>query len=113
METQKPLLKDEDGEEVDVQMYRSKIGSLNVSYNLQTYIMVCQLKLGLWYPKDSPFDLVAYTDSDYAEASLDRKSTTGGINLLLLLKVNAARHNLLLLLKVNASRHKLTTAGER
>ncbi|GKE95199.1 putative ribonuclease H-like domain-containing protein, partial [Tanacetum coccineum] len=36
-----------------------------------------QLKLGLWYPKDSPFDLVAYTDSDYAGASLDRKSTTG------------------------------------
>nr|GEU51754.1 hypothetical protein [Tanacetum cinerariifolium] len=24
--------------------------------------------LGLWYPKDSPFDLVAYSDSDYAEA---------------------------------------------
>ncbi|GJS27531.1 putative ribonuclease H-like domain-containing protein [Tanacetum coccineum] len=36
-----------------------------------------QPKLGLWYPKDSPFDLVAYTDSDYAGASLDRKSTTG------------------------------------
>ncbi|GJX28196.1 hypothetical protein Tco_0236275 [Tanacetum coccineum] len=37
-----------------------------------------QPKLGLWYPKDSSFDLVAYTDSDYAGASLDRKSTTGG-----------------------------------
>nr|GEU38373.1 retrovirus-related Pol polyprotein from transposon TNT 1-94 [Tanacetum cinerariifolium] len=36
-----------------------------------------QPKLGLWYPKDSPFDLMAYTDSDYAGASLDRKSTTG------------------------------------
>nr|GEX75626.1 hypothetical protein [Tanacetum cinerariifolium] len=36
-----------------------------------------QPKLGLWYPKDSPFDLVAYTDSDYTGASLDRKSTTG------------------------------------
>ncbi|GJT46292.1 hypothetical protein Tco_0955007 [Tanacetum coccineum] len=34
--------------------------------------------MGLWYPKDSPFDLEAYTDSDYAGASLDRKSTTGG-----------------------------------
>nr|GEX49732.1 hypothetical protein [Tanacetum cinerariifolium] len=34
--------------------------------------------LGLWYPKDSPFDLVAYSDSDYAGASLDRKSTMGG-----------------------------------
>ncbi|GJZ29492.1 hypothetical protein Tco_0574139 [Tanacetum coccineum] len=36
-----------------------------------------QPKLGLWYPKDSPFDLVAYTDSYYAGASLDKKSITG------------------------------------
>ncbi|GJS58152.1 hypothetical protein Tco_0652936 [Tanacetum coccineum] len=35
-----------------------------------------QPKLGRWYPKDSLFDLVAYTDSDCAGASLDRKSTT-------------------------------------
>ncbi|GJQ92032.1 putative ribonuclease H-like domain-containing protein [Tanacetum coccineum] len=41
-----------------------------------------QPKLGFWYPKDSPFDLVAYTDSDYAGASLDRKSTTGGCKFL-------------------------------
>nr|GEX23926.1 copia protein [Tanacetum cinerariifolium] len=34
--------------------------------------------LGLWYPKDSPLELIAYSDSDYACASLDRKSTTGG-----------------------------------
>nr|GEY02665.1 putative ribonuclease H-like domain-containing protein [Tanacetum cinerariifolium] len=33
--------------------------------------------LGLWYPKDSPLELIAYSDSDYAGASLDRKSTTG------------------------------------
>ncbi|GKG48740.1 hypothetical protein Tco_0512887, partial [Tanacetum coccineum] len=37
-----------------------------------------QPKLRLWYPKDSPFDLKAYSDSDYAGASLDKKSTTGG-----------------------------------
>ncbi|GKD76153.1 hypothetical protein Tco_1334435 [Tanacetum coccineum] len=41
-----------------------------------------QPKLGLWYPKDSPFDLEAYTNSDYAGASLDRKSTTGGCQFL-------------------------------
>nr|GEV35269.1 hypothetical protein [Tanacetum cinerariifolium] len=35
-------------------------------------------KLGLWYPKESPFDLVAYLDSDYGGASQDRKLTTGG-----------------------------------
>nr|GEV37723.1 hypothetical protein [Tanacetum cinerariifolium] len=36
-----------------------------------------QPKLGLWYPKDSPFDMVSYTDNDYVRASLNRKSTTG------------------------------------
>ncbi|GKA65958.1 putative ribonuclease H-like domain-containing protein, partial [Tanacetum coccineum] len=41
-----------------------------------------QPKLSLWYPKDSPFDLMAYTNSDYAGASLDRKSTTGGCQFL-------------------------------
>ncbi|GJX09194.1 putative reverse transcriptase domain-containing protein [Tanacetum coccineum] len=110
METQKPLLKDEDGEEVDVHMYRSMIGSLMYLTSSRPDIMfaVCacaryqvnpkvshlhavkrifrylkgQPKLGLWYLKDSPFDLVAYTDSDYAGASLDRKSTTGGCQFL-------------------------------
>nr|GFC61525.1 hypothetical protein [Tanacetum cinerariifolium] len=33
-------------------------------------------KLGLWYPKESPFDLVAFSDSDYGGATQDRKSTT-------------------------------------
>ncbi|GJY23743.1 ribonuclease H-like domain-containing protein [Tanacetum coccineum] len=32
--------------------------------------------LGLWYPRESSFDLEAYSDSDYARANLDRKSTT-------------------------------------
>nr|GEX86825.1 uncharacterized mitochondrial protein AtMg00810-like [Tanacetum cinerariifolium] len=41
-----------------------------------------KLHLGLWYPKDSPFDLVAYSDSDYAGASLDRKSITKGCQFL-------------------------------
>ncbi|GKA06238.1 putative ribonuclease H-like domain-containing protein [Tanacetum coccineum] len=39
-------------------------------------------KLGLWYPKESPFDLVAYSDSDYGGASQDRKSTTRGCQFL-------------------------------
>nr|GEX85195.1 hypothetical protein [Tanacetum cinerariifolium] len=30
-------------------------------------------KLGLWYPKDSPFDLVAYSDSDYGEGSMQQQ----------------------------------------
>nr|GEU83638.1 putative reverse transcriptase, RNA-dependent DNA polymerase [Tanacetum cinerariifolium] len=101
---------DEDAEEVDVHMYRSVIGSLMYLTSSRPDIMflVCacaryqvnlkvshlhavkrifrylkgQPKFGLWYQKDSPFDLVAYTDSDYAGASLDRKSTTGGCQFL-------------------------------
>ncbi|GKB89558.1 putative ribonuclease H-like domain-containing protein, partial [Tanacetum coccineum] len=41
-----------------------------------------QPKLGLTYPKDSPFYLKAFSDSDYAEASLDMKSTTRGCQFL-------------------------------
>ena len=41
-----------------------------------------QPNLGLWYPKESAFDLVAFSDSDYAGASMDRKSTTGGCQFL-------------------------------
>nr|GFB18748.1 putative ribonuclease H-like domain-containing protein [Tanacetum cinerariifolium] len=39
-------------------------------------------RLGLWYPKDSPFDLVAYSDSDYGGATHNRKSTTRGCQFL-------------------------------
>ncbi|GKC61184.1 hypothetical protein Tco_1088782 [Tanacetum coccineum] len=38
METQKPLLKDKDGEEVDVHLYRSMIGSLISSNNVTFYL---------------------------------------------------------------------------
>nr|GEX32804.1 uncharacterized mitochondrial protein AtMg00810-like [Tanacetum cinerariifolium] len=110
IDAEKPLLKDPDGEDVDVHTYRSMIGSLMYLTSSRPVIMfeVCAcarfqvtpkashlntvkrifryLKgkpyLGLWYPNDSPFDLVAYSDSDYAGVSLDKKSTTGGCQFL-------------------------------
>nr|GEV98088.1 putative ribonuclease H-like domain-containing protein [Tanacetum cinerariifolium] len=110
IETEKPFLKDPDGEDVDVHTYRSMIGSLMYLTSSRPNIMfaVCacarfqvtpkashlhalkrifiylkgKLHLGLWYPKDSPFDLAAYSDSDYVGASLDRKSTTRGCQFL-------------------------------
>ncbi|GJY81087.1 putative ribonuclease H-like domain-containing protein [Tanacetum coccineum] len=110
METSKPLLKDAEAEDVNVHLYRSMIRSLMYLTSSRPDIMfvVCacarfqvtpkvshlhavkrifrylkgQPKLGLWYPKDSPFDLEAYTNSDYAGASLDRKSTIGGCQFL-------------------------------
>ncbi|GJZ24673.1 ribonuclease H-like domain-containing protein [Tanacetum coccineum] len=77
METQKPLLKDAGGEDI-----RSpKISHLHAVKRIFRYLKG-QPKLGLWYPKDSPFDLVAYTDNNYVKASLDRKSTIGGCQFL-------------------------------
>ncbi|GKB42463.1 putative reverse transcriptase, RNA-dependent DNA polymerase [Tanacetum coccineum] len=58
-----------------------KVSHLHVVKRIFRYLKG-QPKLGLWYPKDLPFDLEAYTNSDYAGASLDRKSTTGGYQFL-------------------------------
>ncbi|GKE02977.1 hypothetical protein Tco_1390960 [Tanacetum coccineum] len=52
-----------------------KVSHLHVVKRIFRYLKG-QPKLGLWYPKDSPFDLEDFSDSDYAGASLDRKSTT-------------------------------------
>nr|GEY45247.1 hypothetical protein [Tanacetum cinerariifolium] len=105
IKTQKPLVKDEEAVDVDVHLYRSMIGSLMYLTASKPDIMFAvydcsrfqvtlktshlqamkrifrylkgQPKLGLWYPKVSSFDLEAYSDSDYAGANLDRKSSTG------------------------------------
>jgi hypothetical protein len=110
VETHKSLHADLEGEDVDVHLYRSMIGSLMYLTSSRPDIMfavcVCarfqsnpkmshlhavkrifrylkgQPKLGLWYPKNSSFDLLAYTDSDYGGANLDRKSTSGGCQFL-------------------------------
>ncbi|GJU69017.1 putative ribonuclease H-like domain-containing protein [Tanacetum coccineum] len=110
LETNKALIKDEEAKDVDVHLYRSMIGSLMylIAFRLDIMFAVyaCtrfqvtpktshlhavkrifrylkgQPKLGLWYPKDSPFDLEAFSDSDYAGASLDRKSTMRGCQFL-------------------------------
>ncbi|GJW82227.1 ribonuclease H-like domain-containing protein [Tanacetum coccineum] len=106
MDRENPWGKDGTGKDVDLHLYRSMIGSLMYLTASRPDIMFvvcacarhqvtpkeCHLhavkrifrylkghpKLGLWYPKESLFDLVAYSDSDYSCASQDRKSTTGG-----------------------------------
>nr|GEX86542.1 uncharacterized mitochondrial protein AtMg00810-like [Tanacetum cinerariifolium] len=84
IETQKPLVKDKEATDMDVYLYRSMIRSLMYLTASRPDIMYLkgQSKMGLWYPRYSPFDLVAYSDSDYAGANLDRKSTTGGCQFL-------------------------------
>jgi hypothetical protein len=34
-------------------------------------------KFGLWYPKGSTFNLIGYSDVDWAGCKIDRKSTSG------------------------------------
>ncbi|GJS22258.1 putative reverse transcriptase domain-containing protein [Tanacetum coccineum] len=83
METQKPLLKDEDGEEVDVHMYRSMIGSLMYLTSSRPDIMFVVCACARYQVNLKILLLIGgYTDSDYARASLDRKSTTGGCQFL-------------------------------
>ncbi|GJX41978.1 putative ribonuclease H-like domain-containing protein [Tanacetum coccineum] len=67
IKTHKALLKDEEAKDVDVHLYRSMIGSFMYLIASRPDIM------------DSPFNLEAFSDSDYVGASLDRKSTTGGV----------------------------------
>jgi hypothetical protein len=93
------------GKSVDQKAYRSIIGSLQYLYASRPDIMLsvcmcarfqsdpkeCHLVavkrilrylvstpcFGIWYPNGSTFDLIRYSDSDYAGCKADRKSTSG------------------------------------
>nr|GEV03526.1 hypothetical protein [Tanacetum cinerariifolium] len=69
VDLENPLVKDRDANDVDVYLYRSMIGSL-------MYLTTSRPDIIFAYPRDSPFELFAYTDSDYAGATQDRKSTS-------------------------------------
>ncbi|GJU88765.1 zinc finger, CCHC-type, retrotransposon gag domain protein [Tanacetum coccineum] len=73
MESNKALIKDEEADSMDVHLYRSMIRSLMYLTASRPDIMfaVCACA------RDSPFDLEAFSYSDYAGASIDKKSTTG------------------------------------
>uniref|UniRef100_A0A2N9I3Q3 CCHC-type domain-containing protein n=1 Tax=Fagus sylvatica TaxID=28930 RepID=A0A2N9I3Q3_FAGSY len=62
------LDKDEKGKPVDVKLYRVK--------RIFRYLLGT-IDLGLWYPKSNSFDLISYTDADFAGCKIDRKSTSG------------------------------------
>ncbi|GJY02444.1 putative ribonuclease H-like domain-containing protein [Tanacetum coccineum] len=70
METKMALTKDEEPDDVDV---TPKTSHLNVVKRIFKYLKG-KPNLGLWYPRESPFNLEAYLDNDYAGANLDRKS---------------------------------------
>nr|GEV93261.1 putative reverse transcriptase domain-containing protein [Tanacetum cinerariifolium] len=64
---------------VDHTDYRSMIGSLMYVTSSRPDIIFATC---LWYPKDSGFDLTAYSDADHAGCHLDRKSTSGSVQFL-------------------------------
>jgi hypothetical protein len=96
---------DTGGKSVDQKVYRSMIGSLLYLCASRPDIMlsvcVCARfqadpkevhlravkrimrylvytpKFGLWYPKGFTFDLIGYSDADWAGCKIDRKSTSG------------------------------------
>nr|GEU69824.1 retrovirus-related Pol polyprotein from transposon TNT 1-94 [Tanacetum cinerariifolium] len=110
IDKENPWGKDRTRKDVDLHHYRSMIGSLMYLTasrpNIMFAICACARhqvtpkecyfhavkrifrylkghpKLGLWYPKESPFDLVSFSDSDYGGATQDRKSTTRGCQFL-------------------------------
>ncbi|GJX05124.1 putative ribonuclease H-like domain-containing protein [Tanacetum coccineum] len=110
MDTKMALTKNKEADEVAVHLYRFMIGSLMYLTASRPDIMfaVCACSrfqvtpktshlnavkrifkylkgkpnLGLWYPRESSFDMESFSDSDYAGANLDRKSTTGGCQFL-------------------------------
>jgi hypothetical protein len=99
------LDKDEKGKPVDVKLYRGMIGSLlyltasrpDIMFSVclcarfqscpkESYLIAVKrifryllgtIDLGLWYPKSNSFDLISYTDADFAGCKIDRKSTSG------------------------------------
>ena len=104
MSTTTKLNKDENGKPVDEKRFRGMIGSLLYLIASRPDIMfatcLCArfqsnpreshlnaikrifkylsgtLHLGLWYPRSSSFDLISYSDADFAGSLLDRKSTS-------------------------------------
>ncbi|GJX06380.1 putative ribonuclease H-like domain-containing protein [Tanacetum coccineum] len=72
METKMPLTKDEEAFDVDV---TPKTSHLNAVKRIFKYLKG-KPNLGLWYPRESPFDLEAFSDSDYGGSNLDRKYPT-------------------------------------
>jgi hypothetical protein len=101
---------DTGGKSVDQKVYRSMIGSLLYLCASRPDIMlsVCMCarfqadpkevhlrvvkrilrylvhtpKFGLWYPRGSTFDLIGYSDADWAGCKIDKKSTSGTCQLL-------------------------------
>ncbi|XP_062104243.1 uncharacterized protein LOC133815415 [Humulus lupulus] len=105
MSTSIKMDKDESGKDVDITKYRGMIGSLlyltasrpDILFSVglcaryqscpkESHLSVVKrifryligtMNLGLWYPKNSNFEIISYSDADFAGCKSDRKSTSG------------------------------------
>ncbi|GJX82979.1 hypothetical protein Tco_0332460 [Tanacetum coccineum] len=75
MEIKDKLDLDQNGSLVDATKYRSMIGAL-------MYLTSRTVNMGLWYTKDSGFELTGFSDADYAGCKDTFKSTSSGAQLL-------------------------------
>nr|GEV41626.1 retrovirus-related Pol polyprotein from transposon TNT 1-94 [Tanacetum cinerariifolium] len=85
MDTKPKLDADLNGKLVDQTDYRSKIRSLVYLTSSRPDIVQAECycaSMGLWYLKDSSFELTAFLDADHAVCIDTRKSTSGGIQFL-------------------------------
>ena len=97
--------KDKNFKDVDITKYRGMIGSLlyltasrpDILFSVglcaryqscpkESHLSVVKrifryligtMNLGLWYPKNSNFEIISYSDADFAGCKTDRKSTSG------------------------------------
>ena len=105
MSTSIKMDKDESGKDVDITKYRGMIGSLlyltasrpDILFSVglcaryqscpkESHLsavkrifryLIGTMNLGLWYPKNSNFEIISYSDADFAGCKSDRKSTSG------------------------------------
>ena len=101
---------DPNGKEVDQKLYRSMIGYLlylcasrpDIMFSVDMCVrfqsspreshetavkrilryLIETHNYGLWYPSGTTFDLIGYSDADWAGCKMDRKSTSGGCQFL-------------------------------
>ncbi|GKF06659.1 ribonuclease H-like domain-containing protein [Tanacetum coccineum] len=83
MATKPKLDADLSGLPVDQTKYRSMIGSLMyLTSSRPDLVQEGTINMGLWYPEDSSFKLISFSDPDHTGRLDTRKSTSGGIQFL-------------------------------
>ncbi|GJT89140.1 retrovirus-related pol polyprotein from transposon TNT 1-94 [Tanacetum coccineum] len=82
MDTKPKLDADLSGKLVDQTDYRNRLKNTSKRLKGSFEYLRGTINMGLWYPKDSGFELTAFSDADHARYIDTCKSTSGGIQFL-------------------------------